>query len=246
MIGIAGVFLVADDSASATSFSIEEEDLDYGKVNTSIKYVIEWTDAEGYKYEAKLYDSSGKAVSGGISNGTGTCTAANGSAVISVSENDAGSYKVKVVFTKGEGDEAVSQERSDSVKFVDPIKLTATISNTGDAERSFRVYFVVNGEKMDDSRQDVVVSANGTKEVSYEYITKNVSDGKFYLEADTTGLGGMIKGLGPDSTHNFYASANDYTWIEILAVVVVIILAILAIYIYRKPIRNYGKPKARR
>ena len=99
---------------------------------------------------------------------------------------------------------------------------------------------------MDDSRQDVVVSANGTKEVSYEYITKNVSDGKFYLEADTTGLGGMIKGLGPDSTHNFYASANDYTWIEILAVVVVIILAILAIYIYRKPIRNYGKPKARR
>ena len=37
MIGIAGVFLVADDSAAATSFSIEEEDLDYGKVNTTTK-----------------------------------------------------------------------------------------------------------------------------------------------------------------------------------------------------------------
>ena len=48
------------------------------------------------------------------------------------------------------------------------------------------------------------------------------------------------------NTGTVYTSSNDYRLVEYLCIGVLVVLLIIAIWIYRKPIKNRGKPKARR
>ena len=106
---------------------------------------------------------------------------------------------------------------------------------------------MINGVRADDSRQEVTVPANGSKTVTYDYLVRDLQqETTFYLVADSDSLGGDVQGLGPEHSHTFYVNDNDYTLYEVLAVIVLIIVATLAIYVYRKPVKNYGKPKSRR
>ena len=54
----------------------------------------------------------------------------------------------------------------------------------------------------------------------------------------------QITGLGEEYT--FYIGDNSYTaWIALLVIFVIILILVL-VWVYRKPVKNYGKPKSRR
>ena len=162
---------------------------------------------------------------------------------------ESGDYRLVVSFyasddSKREGD--VVAEKTVPLKVVDPIVLTFTLKNDGSSAVNFTTYFVINGEKVDDSEQEVSISANGTKDVTYNYYVKDVEDTKYYLDTDSSNIKSIVGGMGEDNTKTFYAHDSDYTVITTIVVVILVILAIILFFIMRKPVINKGKPKGRR
>jgi hypothetical protein len=45
---------------------------------------------------------------------------------------------------------------------------------------------------------------------------------------------------------SFYVGSSDYGLINILMGVLLVVVIIATLYFYRKPVKNYGKPKSRR
>lgn len=244
-----GVIAVADDASAAEVFSLGPKENDYGKVSGSLTYTLDYAITENGTIAGVLEDSDGKSV-GTVSVGGSTLYKSGSTRSITVTlPADAGNYTLKVTVTVGETDYV----RYASVKAVDPIKLSVTIENKGAAARSFVAYFWIQGDdgtwsKIEDSKQDVSVTAKGEKTVTYDYVVKDVESTTFCLKQseDDTSIGGEISGLGEQNAHTFYTSGNDYRLVEYLCIGVLVVLLIIAIWIYRKPIKNRGKPKARR
>ena len=69
-------------------------------------------------------------------------------------------------------------------------------------------------------------------------------EGYRVLEAADGGNIVSIEGLGEE--HTFYIGDNSYTWVTALLVLVIILLLFVMVWVYRKPVKNYGKPKSRR
>ena len=243
----AGIVLLSDDS-SASSFNVTPQGDDFAKVSSStLKYTLEYTlDETKATYTAVLEDSNGKSV-GSVSSSTGTIYSTSSQRTLTLTlPSDAGDYTLRVTVTEGE----TEYVRTAYVRAVDPIKLSVTVENTSAVSRSFVAYFYVkDGDgwmKLDDSKQTVDVEANGSQTLSYDYVVKDVSNTTFCLKAeDTATIGGEIKGLGEEYAHTYYTSANDYKMIEYLCIGVLVVLLIVAFWIYRKPVRNFGKPKGR-
>lgn len=245
-----GVVLISDDSSASTFSLVPSDDKDYGKVSSSITYELDFDlDSSSATYTAELQDSDGKAQSGAIStsssSGTIYSTSHTKSFYITL-PSTAGDYYLKVTVTEGE----TVYTRTAYVKAVDPIKLTASLENTSAVSRTFYAYFWVieNGEwtKIDD-KKTVTVDAHGTATVTHDYIVKDVHNTTYCLKSDDeAAIGGAIIGLGEDNARTFYTEANDYKVIEYICIAVLVVLLIVAFWIYRKPVRNRGKPKGRR
>ncbi|MBR6871381.1 MAG: hypothetical protein IKM91_07180, partial [Candidatus Methanomethylophilaceae archaeon] len=58
--------------------------------------------------------------------------------------------------------------------------------------------------------------------------------------------GGVVDIEGLDEKHDFYVGDNDYSVYIALVVLFVILAIILLVWVYRKPVKNFGKPKSRR
>ena len=250
-VAIAAAFglIVISDDASAMSYDLSGAD--FAEVDTSVNYTLDYKGVpDSTKYSAKLVDGSGNEMTSAVTSGSsGSLSASNsdksGEKSITVrAPKDAGNYRLIVTITDADKNEI--EILISPLKAVDPVVLSATLKNSESAERALTIYFVINGVKVDDSKQDIVVPANGTKEVTYDYVVKDVSDGEFYIVADDTTFGGQVTGLGADHVHTFYVDDKSYTLIEVIAVIVLLIVVFLMIWVYRKPIKNYGKPKARR
>jgi hypothetical protein len=253
----AGIVLLSDDS-SASSFDVHAKENDYGKVSSSLTYYMDYVlDSTEATYEAVLLDSDGNS-KGTVSKSPSTLRNTSSRATFTISlPSDAGDYTLKVTVTEGSDENKVEYVRTAYVRAVDPIKLSVTVNNTGAVARSFVAYFYV---ETDDgfvkaetvsaggsSKQTIDVAANGSKTVTYDYVVRDASNTTFCLKADDTAtIGGDIQGLGEDHAHTYYTSANDYKMIEYLCIGVIVILLIVALWVYRKPIRNFGKPKGRR
>lgn len=209
-------------------------------------------------YEAVVLDSRGNEVDVDISPDSGDLNNGVASTLTVTAPKDAGDYRLQVTITPKitytEGEETVTPEiepdvRTYPFKAVEPIKLTVTLSSTGDIDLAgFGVYFYVDGERMDDSYQTVDLSGNGTANVSYDWIADaSAGEHSFYV-APAEGNDGsvlvQVSGLG--DVHTFYVGDNDYTAYIALIVVVLVLLIIVLVWVYRKPVKNYGKPKSRR
>ena len=243
----AGIVLLSDDS-SASSFSVHANENDYAKTSSTLTYKIDYDlDSAQATYKAVLEDDDGNS-KGSVSSSTGTLYSTSHSRTLTLTlPSDAGDYYLKVTITEGE----TEYVRTAYVRAVDPIKLSVTVNNTSAVARSFVAYFWVETdegwEKIDGSKQTVDVSANGSKTVTYDYIVRDVSSTTFCLKAeDTATIGGDIQGLGEEHAHTYYTSANDYKMIEYLCIAVLVVLLVVALWVYRKPVRNFGKPKGRR
>ena len=250
-----GIVMVTDDSSATSTFSLSPVDgKDYGKVSTSISYVFNYElESNSATYKAVLEDTDGNVQSGAVtSNAEGTIYNTSTVKTIKITlPSTAGDYVLRVTVTEGEGDNATVYERTAYVRSVEAIKLTAELENVSSVSRSFVAYFYIqqddgSWEKVGD-KQTIDVSAHGTYTASMDYVVRDVENATFCLQSeDDAAIGGAIVGLGPDYAHTYYTEANDYKVLEYICIGILVVLLIVAIWIYRKPIRNFGKPKGRR
>ncbi len=246
-VAIAAAFglIVISDDASAMSFDLSGDD--FAEVDSSVTFTLSYDVESDVKYAAKLIDGDGNEMSSAVSSGSSGTLYESSSSDKSITvraPKDAGNYRLVVTITKTDGGEI--DTLTAPIKAVEPIVLSATLKNDESAKREFTVYFVINGVQVEDSKKEVTVPANGTEEVTYNYVVKDVSETTFYLVTDDTTLGGQISGLGPEHSHTFFVDDKSYTLIEVIAVIVLLIVVFLMIWVYRKPVKNFGKPKARR
>ena len=126
------------------------------------------------------------------------------------------------------------------------ITLSVTLSNNSDEPlQGYGVYFYVDGERIEDSFTTVDLEANGTTTIEYDWIT-DAGYGTHTFRVEAADGGNMVEITGLGETHTFYIGDNDYTWVIVLLVVVIILLVLVMVWVYRKPVKNYGKPKSRR
>lgn len=233
--------VAADESEEVVTVNVVPES-DFCGVSLSLDYVL--SGDSSYYFTVELLDSEDSSV-GTVSPGYGTLYGTGNTYTISVTApSTAGDYRFVAKFYKDSTKEAVLAEKTVPLKVVEAIKLSFTLKNDGSSDVTFSAYFKINGEKVDDSTQTVTVQANNTKEVTYDYYVKDVSDTRYSLESDNEIVMSSIGGLGEEKT--FYASDADYTMITTLVVVILVIMLVVLFFIYRKPVVNTGKPKGRR
>ncbi len=255
-----GVFLccpfAADADAEGTYVVNVEASADFCGVNTSLtssdahKVTYTLSGDDKYYYSATLLDSSDVS-SGKVNYPTGYLYSGspNSRELTVTAPLASGDYTFTVKFYAADDSEMKNDpiaEKSVPLKVVDPIVLTYTLKNGSTNAVTFSAYFVIDGNKVDDSIQEVTVPANGTKDVTYNYYTKDVKDTDYYLETDSSIIEGIISGLGQDNQKTFYAHDSDYGVITTICIVVLVIQAIILFFIMRKPVVNKGKPKGRR
>ena len=163
-----------------------------------------------------------------------------------------GRYTLEVTYTGTYTDESGAEVDIGKVvdrfdfKAVEPITLTASIAlkdPTVDLS-GYGVYFWVDGQKMDDSYTTFSVSSNGKGTATYDWVA-DASSGKhtFWVESAN---GGVVDIKGLDEKHDFFVGDNDYSVYIALVVIFVILAIVLLVWVYRKPVKNFGKPKSRR
>lgn len=203
-----------------------------------------------YYYTAELLDSDGDVQKNAVSSAKGSLSEKDGKytrTLTVTAPKEAGSYVLSVDFFKDYDRKEQVSELTAPLEVVEAVKLTATLSNSGDVAVTLDVYFVVDGEKIEGSEKSVTVKANGTEKVTYDYVAESLDRStEYYVKSDDATVSGYVNGLGEDYARTFYTSANDYTVHEAVAVVGFLLVLALLAYIYRKPVKNFGKPKARR
>lgn len=204
-------------------------------------------------YTAKLVNSNGETQSNAVSSSTGDLENEVPSDLKVTAPKTAGTYTLEVEYkckVTGADDEVTYEDTTTEtmvIKVVNPI--TLTVSLKGDAGSTLDpsgvgVFFYVDGEKVDDSYTTFTLNTDGTATVSYKLID-DLSDGKHTFKVVAAeGEQSMIDGLGEE--HTFYVGDKSYTALTALVIVIVVLLIVVMIWVYRKPVKNFGKPKSRR
>lgn len=206
------------------------------------------------EYTAKLVNSNGETQSSAVSPSSGDLNNGESAEIEVTAPKTAGSYTLKVEFvceaTPADEDAEKYKDTSSTeykIKVVNPITLSVTLKATGESildPSGVGVFFFVDGEKKDDSYTTFTMSSNGTATVSYKLVADLSSGAHTFKVVSADGSEGMIEGLGEE--HTFYIGDNSYTALTALVIVVVILLIVIMVWVYRKPVKNFGKPKSRR
>ena len=242
-----GDSVIGTENKAEYTISYSNHDYDsYADVNMSVTY------------SAKLVDSSGSTVSSGVSPSSGDLTNDVSATVTVTAPKTTGSYKLvveykpTVSYTDSEGktvtvpSDDLKKETEFRIKVVTPITLSVTLKNDSNIDLTgYGVYFYVNGDKVDDSYTTVNLAKEGTATVTYKWVTDS-SDGKYTYSVQPADSGNLVQITGLGEEYTFYIGDNSYTaWIALLVTFVVILILVL-VWVYRKPVKNYGKPKSRR
>ncbi len=220
---------------------------DYQDLSMSISYTV------------RLVDSNGDTVSNGVSPSLGDLDNGVAKTLTVSAPDDAGNctliveFKVEVIYTEtdDEGKETIHEETITRIEefvisVVEPIMLSVTLTNNSNSPlKGYDLYFYVDGENMDDSLTSIDLDANGTTTITYKWIT-DAGVGIHEFHVASMDDGNMVDIEGLKMVHTFYIGDNDYTWIIVLLVIVIVVLALVMVWVYRKPVKNYGKPKSRR
>ena len=242
-----GDSVIGTENKAEYTISYSNHDYDsYADVNMSVTY------------SAKLVDSSGSTVSSGVSPSSGDLTNDVSATVTVTAPKTTGSYKLvveykpTVSYTDSEGktvnvpSDDLKKEIKFGIKVVTPITLSVTLKNDSNIDLTgYGVYFYVNGDKVDDSYTTVNLAKEGTATVTYKWVTDS-SDGKYTYSVQPADSGNLVQITGLGEEYTFYIGDNSYTaWIALLVIFVIILILVL-VWVYRKPVKNYGKPKSRR
>ena len=242
-----GDSVIGTENKADYTISYSNHDYDsYADVNMSVTY------------SAKLVDSSGSTVSSGVSPSSGDLTNDVSATVTVTAPKTTGSYKLvveykpTVSYTDSEGktvtvpSDDLKKETEFRIKVVTPITLSVTLKNDSNIDLTgYGVYFYVNGDKVNDSYTTVNLAKEGTATVTYKWVTDS-SNGKYSYSVQPADSGNLVQITGLGEEYTFYIGDNSYTaWIALLVIFVIILILVL-VWVYRKPVKNYGKPKSRR
>jgi len=254
MVFAAGAILFESGSSSDGATVSITGDTNLVKVSGTLTYQIMYFESEEFEtlnitYTAVLNDSNGNAQSGAVSPASGSLSNGVDTALTITAPSSPGNYTLKVTYVgQKDSDPAVTSVKTQTINVVTPITLTATLKNNSNVDfTDFAVYFKVDGTLIDDSKQLVTVAAGKTTSVSYDWVVQSLSNGghDFQLVAGSENIGNDTTSfIGGHGT--FYVGNSDYSLVNILLVLLLIIVVIALIYFYRKPVKNYGKPKSRR
>lgn len=235
-----------------------DKDADYDIIYTNHDYDDRENLSMSVEYSAKLVDSRGETVSNGVSPSSGSLDNGIAKTLTVSAPKDVGTYRLvvsyepTVTYTDEDGEtvevpeEDLQREESISIKVVAPITMKITLKNDSNTDLSgFGVYFFVNGEKIEDSYTTVDLAKDGTATISYEYIA-DLGNGEYRYHVEPADSGQLIKIEGLETEHTFYIGDNSYSMWTALLVIVIVLLALIMLWVYRKPVKNYGKPKSRR
>jgi len=207
-----------------------------------IVYTLDTAEEATITYSATVVDKAGNVQASAVSPSTGSLESGEYKTLTVTAPSNAGKYTLKVEFLKNS-----EKDSTEEYAFSSVTAKTLTVNLKTDKVtlnmESFGVFFYVDGEKLEDSYSTVTLSRDGTGSVSYDWIADPAAgQHTFYVEA--AGSVDAIKGLS--EVHTFYIGDNDYTVWTALAIILLIALIIWGISVYRKPVKNFGKPKARR
>lgn len=200
-------------------------------------------------YTAKVINSSGKTESDAVSPSSGSLTNGVKETLKITAPKTAGTYKLVVVFSPTIDDKKQDDVTKEvSFKSVAPIKLSLKLTNKSNTDLTDMLFdFYVDGVKVSDEPVKVTVHAGKDATASYDYATAHISNGAHKFKVTASGDSLVAQNItGLDVDHTFYVGKTDYNLVIILMDIFVVILVLIAIYIYRKPVKNFGKPKARR
>jgi hypothetical protein len=253
MVFVAGAVLVEEASDVDASTSYIQGDTNVVAVKGTLTYKIMFFETDEFdtisiNYTAALNDSSGKAQSNAVSPSTGSMTNGVEATLTITAPATAGKYTLTVTFkvTK-DGGAADNTERTQDIIVVEPIVLSATLLNNSNVDfTDFAVYFMLDGKLIEESKTLVSATAGNTTTANYDLVVESLSNGRhtFQVVAGTENIGGQASFTSEKGT--FYVGHSDYGLFNILLFILLIVLVIAVIYFYRKPVKNYGKPKSRR
>ena len=224
-------------------------------VDEDADFTIIYTDSDhdvmDVSFSAKLVNSKGDTMTGAVYPITGEVDSGVPTTLTVTAPSDAGRYTIVVTYTgtyeEGGAEVDIGEivDRFD-IKAVKPITLSVDVSlkDPNVNLSGYGVYFWVDGERMEDSYTTFNISSDGTGSVSYDWVA-DASKGKhvFWVESAN---GGVVDVKGLDQKHDFYIGDEDYSVYIALAVLFLIIVIIALVWVYRKPVKNFGKPKSRR
>ena len=242
--GLAGALVMSDDSsAEATgSGSVTFEEYYIATEKKTDAHIV-FTDSATIteiSWAAKLTNSSGSTQTGALSKESGSAT---DEYTTVTAPKVAGDYTLTVTFTEKVDAETYTYTAKAVLHVCTPISLSVKVSNTGSIAFSNNVYFYVDGVKCEDSEQMLTINPGESKTVEYKYYNHNLSSGAhtYYVAAgDTVDVSGL------DAKQTFYYHQDTQDYIMWIVGIVLVLMIIFAIWVFRKPVKNYGKPKARR
>ncbi|MCL2296173.1 MAG: hypothetical protein FWC29_03720 [Methanomassiliicoccaceae archaeon] len=250
----AGATFLSDSSDVDGATSYIHGDTNVVKVRGMLTYQIEYFESEAFdtldiSYTAVLKDSSGSAQTNAVSPPSGTLTNGVELSLNIIAPSTAGKYTLQVTFiVKKDGGDQTSTVRTQTIRVVEPIVLNAVLMNNSNVDfTDFAVYFKVDGVLIEDSKTLVSVAAGKTNSVQFEWTVESLSNGKhkFQVVAGDENIGNSKTSfMGGEGT--FYVGHSDYGLLNVLLAILLIVLILVVIYVYRKPVKNYGKPKSRR
>jgi len=250
----AGAVLFENSSGSDGATTTIQGDTNLVKTGGTLTYQIMYFESEDFTtlnitYTAVLNDSQGNAQAGAVSPSSGSLTNGENTALTITAPSTAGTYTLLVTFTgQKDSDPSVTSTKTQSIKVVEPIVLSAVLKNNSIVDfTNFAVYFKVDGVLIDDSKQLVTVTAGQTTTVTYSWTVESLSNGRhtFQVVAGNENIGSSTTSfMGGQGA--FYVGNSDYGLVNVVLVLLLIFVIIGLIYFYRKPVKNYGKPKSRR
>ncbi|MCQ2079879.1 MAG: Ig-like domain-containing protein [archaeon] len=226
-------YKIATEKSTIACIQFKETDTNFNKIS--------WT--------AKLINSNGSSQSGALDKTSGSSSDSEYDYDIKVTApKTAGTYTLVVSFTETFNNSVPSKtsEVKQTLNVMEPITLSVTVSNSGSlAVSDAPVYFYVDGKKIEDSKTTLTVAADSSATLTYKYFDKDLSSGKhtyYVLPADEA----HIEGLSAENSHSFYYNQGSQDYMVYIMIVIVVLLLIVLVVVYRRPVKNYGKPKARR
>jgi hypothetical protein len=254
MVLAAGAVLLESSPNADGASSVIKGETNIVKKGGTLSYDIMFYENESFdtleiSYTAVLKNSEGTTQSNAVSPASGMLANGIESALKVTAPSVAGKYTLTVTFSeRKDGGGTVTSEKTQTITVLEPVTLSAVLKNNSNVDfTDFAVYFYVDGELIDGSKKLITVASGNTTSVSYECVVESLSNGKhtFRVVAGEENIGDYKDViLGGNGT--FYVGHWDYGLVNILLAVFLIVLALGAIYLYRKPVKNYGKPKSRR
>jgi hypothetical protein len=249
---VGAVVLTGPSEVDAASTSITG-DTDIVKIKGTLEFDITFYETDDFstldiRYDIALKDSSGETQTNAVSPSTGSLSNGIPLSIVVTAPEKSGRYTLNVTFTETiDSNPSVKSEKSVTITVVEPITLKSTLKNTGNVDiTDFAVYFKVDGKLIDGSKTLVSVETGKETTASYDWVTVGLSNGRhtYQLVAgdENAGISGVV--LGEEGS--FYVGHSDSGLVTILSALLLVVLIIIAIYVYRKPVKNYGKPKSRR